>query len=126
MRDVVSKELADGAEADDAPIRGASHSDRSGDRYAISFRRQFLVVTVCLLAVNLMIGLFARHQQRAIIDYAVNTYDTAFIATNYVNLAQIAFQHYTDDRFRSTTPAQISRANELLDTVLDDLDVAID
>jgi diguanylate cyclase (GGDEF)-like protein len=73
-----------------------------------------------------MIGLFARHQQRAIIDYAASTYDIAFTATNYVNLAQIAFQHYADDRYRAAGPVQISKANELLDTVLDDLDVAID
>ena len=85
------------------------HAGRPGDRYAISFRRQFLVVTVCLLAVNLMIGLFARHQQRAIIDYAVNIYDTAFISTNYVSLAQIAFQHYIDDRSRAAGPARHPR-----------------
>ena len=79
-----------------------------------------------LLLINLMIGLFARQQQRSIVDYAASTYDTAFIATNYVNLAQIAFQHYADDRFRATAPLQISKADELLDNVLDDLDVAID
>ena len=73
-----------------------------------------------------MIGLFARHQQRAIIDYAVNIYDTAFISTNYVSLAQIAFQHYIDDRSRATGPAQTSKANELLENVLDDMDVAIE
>ena len=109
-----------------APTNNTPHSDRPADRYSISFRRQFRLVTICLLVINLMIGLFARHQQRAIIDYAASTYDTAFIATNYVNLAQIAFQHYADDRFRASGPEQISKANELLDTVLDDLDVAID
>jgi diguanylate cyclase (GGDEF)-like protein len=102
------------------------HSERPADRFAISFRRQFRVVTISLLVINLMIGLFARHQQRGIIDYAMNTYDTAFVATNYVNLAQIAFQHYADDRFRATDRLQITKADELLDTVLDDLDVAID
>jgi diguanylate cyclase (GGDEF)-like protein len=102
------------------------HSDRPADRYSISFRRQFRLVTISLLVINLMIGLFARHQQRAIIDYAASTYDIAFTATNYVNLAQIAFQHYADDRYRAAGPVQISEANELLDTVLDDLDVAID
>jgi len=71
-----------------------------------------------------MIGLFARHQQRAIIDYAVNVYDTAFISTNYVSLAQIAFQHYIDEHARTTEPDQASKANELLETVLDDIDVA--
>ncbi|WP_156180486.1 EAL domain-containing protein [Bradyrhizobium sp. LTSPM299] len=112
--------------AGQAPDHPDRHSGRLGDRYAISFRRQFLVVTVCLLAVNLMIGLFARHQQRAIIDYAVNVYDTAFISTNYVSLAQIAFQHYVDEQSRAIGPDQASKANELLETVLDDIDVAIE
>jgi diguanylate cyclase (GGDEF)-like protein len=110
----------------DAPNRRGRLSGRSGDKYAISFRRQFLVVTVCLLAVNLMIGLFARHQQRTIIDYAMNIYDTAFISTNYVSLAQISFQHYIDDRSRAAGPDQASKANELLENVLDDVDVAIE
>jgi diguanylate cyclase (GGDEF)-like protein len=112
--------------AKDAPDHGDRHSGRAGDRYAISFRRQFLIVTICLLAVNVMIGLFARHQQRAIIDYAVNIYDTAFISTNYVSLAQIAFQHYIDDRSRATVPDQAAKANELLENVFDDMDVAIE
>jgi diguanylate cyclase (GGDEF)-like protein len=120
MRDVVSEESA--ATAKDAPTRDEGRSDR----YAISFRRQFLVVTVCLLAVNLMIGLVARHQQRAIIDYSVNIYDTAFISTNYVSFAQIAFQHYIDERSRAVGQVQTSKADEILETVLDDMDVAIE
>jgi diguanylate cyclase (GGDEF)-like protein len=118
---VASDEVNLGAE--EVPNQGDRHSG-PGDRYAISFRRQFLIVTVCLLAVNVMIGLFARHQQRAIIDYAVNVYDTAFISTNYVSLAQIAFQHYIDEQSRATGPDQVSKANELLETVLDEIDVA--
>jgi len=121
---VASAEIGAGARSN--PIAGGPLADRSGDRYAISFRRQFLIVTVCLLAVNLMIGLFARHQQRTIIDYAMNIYDTAFISTNYVSLAQIAFQHYVDERSRATGPTQTSKANELLEAVLDDMDVAIE
>ena len=124
MRDVVSEEIA--AVAKDVPPQDQGHSDRSGDRDAISFRRQFLVVTVCLLAANLMIGLFARHQQRAIIDYSMNIYDTAFISTNYVSFAQIAFQHYVDERSRAVGQVQASRADEVLETVLDDMDVAIE
>jgi len=124
MPDAVSEQIAAGAK--DAPTRDEGRSDRSGDRYAISFRRQFLVVTVCLLAVNLMIGLFARHQQRAIIDYSMNIYDTAFISTNYVSFAQIAFQHYIDERSRAVGQVQTSKADEILETVLDDMDVAIE
>jgi diguanylate cyclase (GGDEF)-like protein len=124
VRDKVASAGGD-AGAGNFPAGGA-HSDRASDRYAISFRRQFLVVTICLLAINLMIGLFARHQQRAVIDYSVNIYDTAFISTNYVSLAQIAFQHYIDERSRATGPTQNSKVDELLETVLDDMDVAIE
>src|SRR5438445_10558654 len=104
--------------ADNAPAHGGRRHGQQGDKYAISFRRQFRAVTIFLLAVNLMIGLFARHQQHAIIDYAVTIYDTAFISTNYVSLAQIAFQHYVDDRFRAADTTQASEANAILVTVL--------
>ena len=108
------------------PAQGSRRHGPPADKYATSFRRQFRVVTIFLLAVNLTIGLFARHQQHAIIDYAVTIYDTAFISTNYVSLAQISFQHYIDERFRGAGPAQTSEANELLETVLDDMDVAVE
>jgi diguanylate cyclase (GGDEF)-like protein len=83
-------------------------------------------VAIGLLMVNLGVGLVARQQQHAIIDYAINIYDTAFISTNYVHLAQTSFQHYVDERTRATGPVQISRANELLENVLDEIDVAIE
>jgi diguanylate cyclase (GGDEF)-like protein len=117
-------------EIDSGASSGLPHADRPasqpGDRYAISFRRHFRVLTITLLAVNLAIGLVARRQQHAIIDHAVNVYDTAFISTNYVNLAQIAFQHYVDERLRAEGAAETSKANELLDDVLDNMDVAIE
>ena len=113
-------------ETKDVPMHGDPRHGRSGDRHATSFRRQFIAVTVCLLAVNLLIGLFARHQQRATSDYAVTIYDTAFISTNYVSLAQIAFQHFVDERSGAPGPIQASKANELLEAVLDDMDVAIE
>jgi diguanylate cyclase (GGDEF)-like protein len=101
-------------------------SDLPGDRYAISFRRKFLVLTIGLLAVNLVIGLFARQQQHAIINHAIGVYDTAFISTNYVNLAQVAFQHYVDSRVRAAAPEESSKADEMLEGVLDNMDVAIE
>jgi diguanylate cyclase (GGDEF)-like protein len=101
-------------------------SDLPGDRYAVSFRRKFLVLTIGLLAVNLVIGLFARQQQHAIINHAIDVYDTAFISTNYVNLAQVAFQHYVDSRVRAAAPAEPAKADEMLDDVLDNMDVAIE
>jgi diguanylate cyclase (GGDEF)-like protein len=106
--------------------RGMRSASEPGDRYALSFRRLFRVLTVTLLAANLAIGLVARQQQHAIIDHAVNVYDTAFISTNYVSLAQIAFQQYVDERTRAEGAAEMSKSNELLDDVLDNMDVAIE
>ena len=48
------------------------------------------------------------------------------MSTNYVSLAQIAFQHYVDERSRATGPIETPKANDLLETVLDDMDVAIE
>ena len=114
------------AEANNGWARADISAALASDRYAVSFRRRFLALTVILMLVNLAIGLFARQQQHAIIDHAVNIYDTAFISTNYVNLAQIAFQHYVDERTRAAGAAETSRANELLEDVLDNMDVAIE
>jgi diguanylate cyclase (GGDEF)-like protein len=95
-------------------------------RYGDSFRRQLRVGAIGLLMINLALGLFARQQQRGIIDYAINIYDTAFISTNYVHLAQMSFQRYIDDRIRAAGPVQISAANQLLENVLEQMDVAIE
>jgi diguanylate cyclase (GGDEF)-like protein len=95
-------------------------------RYRDSFRRQLRVLAIGLLMINLALGLFARQQQHGIIDYAINIYDTAFISTNYVHLAQMSFQRYIDDRIRAAGPVRISEANELLENVLDQMDVAIE
>ena len=107
----------------DAPAAGVRRVG-IGDRS--SFRRQIRAGAVALLIVNLAIGLFARHQQHAISDYAVNVYDTAFVSTNYIHLAQVAFQHYVDERLSATTPEERSRAGAVLENVLDNLDVAIE
>ncbi|WP_194463871.1 bifunctional diguanylate cyclase/phosphodiesterase [Bradyrhizobium sp. CCBAU 53340] len=115
-----------GMEATNDLARGDIPAALASDRYAISFRRRFHALTIILLIVNLAIGLFARHQQHAVINHAINTYDTAFVSTNYVNLAQIAFQHYVDERTRAASEAETAKANELLDDVLDNMDVAIE
>jgi diguanylate cyclase (GGDEF)-like protein len=109
------------AGANNAPTRQRSRSLRLADRYS-----SFGVVAIGLLLVNLGVGLFARQQQHAIIDYAINVYDTAFISTNYVHLAQTSFQHYVDDRVRAVGPVQVAKANELLEQVLEEVDVAIE
>jgi diguanylate cyclase (GGDEF)-like protein len=113
-------------EANVAPAASGRRADRPADGYAISFRRKFRLVTCCLLVINVLIGLFARHQQQAIISYALGVYDTAFISTNYVSLAQISFQRYVDERYRSTGAIQAPDANELLEDVLNNMDVAIE
>jgi diguanylate cyclase (GGDEF)-like protein len=105
-----------------ATTRGRRSFNRVADKYHSSFR----VVAIALLTVNLAVGLFARQQQHAIIDYAVNVYDKAFISANYAHLAQKSFQHYVDERTRAVGPAQISKANGLLENVLNEMDVAIE
>jgi diguanylate cyclase (GGDEF)-like protein len=102
------------------PSRGAA------DRYHGAFRRQLRAVAIGLLMVNVALGLFARQQQHASTDHAIDIYDTAFTATNYVHLAQMSFQRYVDDRIRAAEPAQVTKANELLEKVLDEMDVAIE
>jgi diguanylate cyclase (GGDEF)-like protein len=111
-----------GAGTENAPSRRRRRFNRAADKLHSSFR----VVAIGLLMVNLAVGLFARQQQHAIIDYAINAYDTAFISTNYVHLAQTSFQHYIDERTRAAGPVQISKANELLEDVLNEMDVAIE
>src|SRR5580704_10779141 len=101
-------------------------SRRIVDRYHGAFRRQLRAVAIGLLLVNVALGLFARQQQHATIDHAIDIYDTAFISTNYVHLAQMSFQRYADDRVRAAAPAQVADANALLDKVLDEMDVAIE
>ena len=89
-----------------------------------SFRRQIRIGAAILLAVNLAVGLFARGQLHTIINYAINVYDTAFVSTNYIHQAQVVFQHYADERLSSTE--DLSKTGEVLDTVLNNLDVAIE
>jgi methyl-accepting chemotaxis protein len=96
----------------------------SGDHK--SFRRHIRIGAIALLMLNVAVGLFARQQQHAIIDYALNIYDTAFISTNYIHLAQVSFQHYVDERLSSTSSGDGSKAGEDLGNVLDNLDVAIE
>jgi diguanylate cyclase (GGDEF)-like protein len=114
------------AGAKSAPTPGATRSGRAADRYHGSFRRQLRALAICLLMVNLALGLFARQQQHATIDHAIDIYDTAFVSTNYVHLAQMSFQRYVNERMRAAGPLQTSKANELLEIVLDEMDVAIE
>jgi hypothetical protein len=99
---------------------------RAVDRFQDAFRRRLRGVAIGLLLVNLALGLFARQQQHATVDRAIDIFDTAFISTNYVHLAQMSFQHFADVRSHATDTAEIAKANALLDDVLSDMDVAIE
>jgi methyl-accepting chemotaxis protein len=106
-----------GLRPDAARLAGGNHD---------SFRRRIRAGAIGLLILNVAVGLFARQQQHAIIDYALNIYDTAFISTNYIHLAQVSLQHYVDERLDSAMPRDASKAAEDLQSVLDNLDVAIE
>jgi methyl-accepting chemotaxis protein len=115
----------------DARPTEAPIDPRAGDARPVgsdhtTFRRQVRVGAVVLLLVNVMVGLLARQQQHAIIDYALNVYDTAFVSTNYIHLAQVSFQHYVDQRLSGAAPADSAKASEDLENVLNNLDVAIE
>jgi methyl-accepting chemotaxis protein len=108
------------------PTRARGSGSRRLDGDYIAFRRQIRVGAISLLVVNLVVGLFARQQHHALFNYAINVYDTAFISTNYIHLAEVSFQHYVDEHLSATTPEERSKAAKGLGNVLDDLDVAIE
>lgn len=110
----------------DAPTHVGFRPNRSVNASHDSIRRWMRLGAVCLLIVNLAVGLFARQQQHAIIDYAINIYDTAFISTNYIHLAQLAFQHYIDERLSVSAPGEESKVRKNLENVLDNLQVVIE
>ena len=110
-----------GAKAAATPRR-----QRPFDRFHGAFRRRLRVVAIGLLLVNLALGLFARQQQHATVDRAIDIFDSAFISTNYLHLAQMSFQHYVDERSHAADAAAIAKANALLDDVLADIDVTIE
>jgi methyl-accepting chemotaxis protein len=110
----------------DGPIDARARADRLVGTDHATIRRQIRVGAVVLLLVNVMVGLIARHQQHATIDYALNVYDTAFISTNYIHLAQVSFQHYLDQRLSGAAPAVGAKAGEDLKNVLSNLDIAIE
>jgi len=74
----------------------------------------------------LMIGLSARTQQRSLADYAIGTYDTTIVSTNYVHQAQISFRNYAEQRIRADSPAELSRADESLTKAIAQLHIAIE
>jgi diguanylate cyclase (GGDEF)-like protein len=53
-----------------------SAAGRPNDSYAIAFRRTLWLITLSLLVINVVIGLFVRYQQHATIAEAINVYDT--------------------------------------------------
>jgi hypothetical protein len=71
-----------GATTDIIPPRGPPRSRGAADIYQGAFRRQLRAVAIGLLLLNLALGLFARQQQHAVIDHAIDIFDSAFISTN--------------------------------------------
>jgi diguanylate cyclase (GGDEF)-like protein len=112
--------------ADNVLTRGPPRSRGAAEIYQGAFRRQLRAVAIGLLLLNLALGLFARQQQHAVIDHAIDIFDSAFISTNYLHLAQVSFQHYADNRIHAADQNEIAEANELLDNVLNQVDVAIE
>ena len=94
--------------------------------YSMSNRLMLGGGAVALLLINLAVGLFAREQQRTIIAKAVDVYDTAFVSSNYIHRAQVAFQHFIDDRLHAANTGETTAANAQLNGVLDELDVVIE
>ncbi len=123
---VPAQDNSDNSGALDAVAPRPPRPNRRTDRFYGSFRRQLRALAIGLLLLNLALGLFARQQERATIDGAIDIFDTAFISTNYAHLAQMSFQHYVDERIHATGPAEIEKADALLDKVLEEMDVAIE
>ena len=118
------------AEANGAPAHRAPLHDVLGDQLPQSSRSaqrlKLGLGALAILCVNLGIGLFAREQQRSILDHAVGIYDTAVTSTTYIHEARIQFQKYMDQRLQARTQDEINAANVFLGEVIDDLDVAIE
>ena len=100
--------------------------DQVSPKRQSALRMKLGLGALAILCVNLGIGLFAREQQRSILDHAVNVYDTAVTSTTYVHEARIQFQKFMDRRERATGAEDVQAANAHLSAVLDDLDVAIE
>jgi methyl-accepting chemotaxis protein len=105
-------------------MSGRAPATRTADHK--SFRLQVRFGAMLLLAVNIAAGLFAREQQHATLDYALNIYDDAFVSTNYIHLAQVGFQHYADARLNPAMSGGGSTAQDDVENVLDDLEVAVE
>jgi methyl-accepting chemotaxis protein len=110
----------------DLPAHVHTGTNRIAGRNHDSFRLRIRAGAIILLMVNVAVGLFARQQQHATIDYALGIYDSAFISTNYIHLAQVSFQHYADERLGAAASDGRSKAGDDLENVLDNLDVAIE
>ena len=100
--------------------------DQLPERSRSAQRLKLGLGALAILCVNLGIGLFAREQQRSILDHAANIYDTAVTSTTYIHEARIQFQKYIDQRLQARSRDEIETANAFLTEVIDDLDVAIE
>ena len=114
------------AKSIDSPTSERVPPRRAVAGYRMSNRLMLGGGALALLLINLTVGLFAREQQHTIIGKAVDVYDTAFVSSNYIHRAQIAFQHFVDDRLHAASAGETFAANAQLNDVLDELDVVIE
>ena len=122
--DMSSNKIEAGTAED--PPSARTQPNLLGDENHKSFRRRLGILAILLLLVNLLIGLSARGQQRSLADYAIGTYDTTIVSTNYVHQAQISFRNYAEQRIRADSPAEFLRADESLSKAIAQLHVAIE
>src|SRR5258706_8324680 len=97
-----------------------------GDENHKSFRRRLGILAILLLLVNLAIGLSARSQLRGLADYAIGTYDTTIVSTNYVHQAQISFRNYAEQRIQADSSVEFLRADGSLTKAIAQLQFAIE
>jgi methyl-accepting chemotaxis protein len=110
----------------DDPTDPRESAARPVDADHATIRRQVRVGAVMLLVVNVAVGLIAGYQHHAIVDYALNVYGATLISTNHIDLAQVSFQQYVDQRLSGVAPAYGARSSGDLENVLNNLDVAIE
>ncbi len=88
----------------------------------MTIRTKILLACFLMLAMVVGLGLFSRQQQAELSDLGKNIYDRAFMGVNYARKSQIDWVRFT--AARPTTMSDDDRAH--LDTLLADLDVAIE
>ena len=90
------------------------------------FRTVFALAAVALALINAAVAGSVLYQQRQMRDVAIGLYDHAFLANADMNDARVQFQRFADQRESVSGLDAVSKANRLLDPVIDALDAAAD